>query len=68
MYTLAIFIILMGIIFLCVNFVLFLNNYKKVIIGQVNKSIIYINVLLLMSSIFLLILGIVYYIVINQQL
>ncbi|WP_081183952.1 hypothetical protein [Enterococcus villorum] len=68
MYTTAFFIILMGILFLCSTIYFFLDNYKKNIIGQENKAILFINIILLIFSMVLLILGIVYYIVVNQQL
>ncbi|MEY8446653.1 hypothetical protein [Enterococcus ratti] len=68
MYITPIFIIVSGILFLISAIYLFLDNYKKMIMRQINQSIIYINTIVLISSIVLIILGVVYFIVIKQQL
>lgn len=68
MYTIAIFIISTGILFMGATICLFLMNYKRVIIGEENRTILYLNTLILVTSISLIILGIGYFLVVAKQL
>lgn len=43
-------------------------NYKRVIIGEENKTILYLNTLILVTSISLILLGIGYFFVVAKQL
>ena len=47
---------------------LFLMNYKRVIIGEENKKILYLNTLILITSICFILLGIGYFFVVAKQL
>lgn len=68
MYTIAIFIISTGILFMGATICLFLMNYKRVIIGEENRTILYLNTLILVTSISLILLGIGYFLVVAKQL
>ncbi|EOY2590900.1 hypothetical protein ACP28Q_001786 [Enterococcus hirae] len=68
MYTIPIFIISMGILFMSLAIYLFLMNYKRVIIGEENKTILYLNTLILITSICFILLGIGYFFVVAKQL
>ena len=68
MYTIPIFIISTGILFMGVAIYLFLMNYKRVIIGEENKTILYLNTLILVTSISLILLGVGYFFVVGKQL
>lgn len=68
MPTVAMLIILSGVTFLFLNIYLFLDNYKKLVTGYTNKKNVYINILVIVSSMILIALGIVYLIIMNQQL
>ncbi|EMF0051985.1 hypothetical protein OSF83_001759 [Enterococcus hirae] len=68
MYTIPIFIISTGILFMGAAIYLFLINYKRVIIGEENKTILYLNTLILVISISLILLGVGYFFVVAKQL
>ncbi|EOF56815.1 hypothetical protein SE1_02091 [Enterococcus hirae EnGen0127] len=68
MYTMPIFIISTGILFMSLAIYLFLMNYKRVIIGEENKTILYLNTLILITSICFILLGIGYFFVVAKQL
>ena len=68
MYTIPIFIISTGILFMSLAIYLFLMNYKRVIIGEENKTILYLNTLILITSICFILLGIGYFFVVAKQL
>lgn len=68
MYTIPIFIISTGILFMSLAIYLFLMNYKRVIIGEENKKILYLNTLILITSICFILLGIGYFFVVAKQL
>ena len=68
MYTIPIFIISTGILFMSLAIYLFLMNYKRVIIGEENKTILYLNTLILITSICFILLGIGYFFVVSKQL
>lgn len=68
MYTIPIFIISTGILFMSLAIYLFLMNYKRVIIGEENKTILYLNTLILVISISLILLGVGYFFVVAKQL
>lgn len=68
MYTIPIFIISTGILFMSLVIYLFLMNYKRVIIGEENKTILYLNTLILITSICFILLGIGYFFVVAKQL
>ncbi|EOW1884765.1 hypothetical protein ACNZ61_001921 [Enterococcus hirae] len=68
MYTIPIFIISTGILFMGAAIYLFLINYKRVIIGEENKTILYLNTLILVISISLILLGVGYFFVVAEQL
>ena len=68
MYTIPIFIISTSILFMSLAIYLFLMNYKRVIIGEENKTILYLNTLILITSICFILLGIGYFFVVAKQL
>ena len=68
MYTIPIFIISTGILLMGLAIYLFLMNYKRVIIGEENKTILYLNTLILITSICFILLGIGYFFVVAKQL
>ena len=68
MYTIPIFIISTGILFMSLAIYLFLMNYKRVIIGEENKTILYLNTLILITSICFILLGIGYFFVVAKHL
>lgn len=68
MYKIPIFIISTGILFMSLAIYLFLMNYKRVIIGEENKTILYLNTLILITSICFILLGIGYFFVVAKQL
>ncbi|ENZ5599887.1 hypothetical protein ACGWY2_002234 [Enterococcus hirae] len=68
MYTIPIFIISTGILFTGAAIYLFLMNYKRVIIGEENKTILYLNTLILVTSISFILLGVGYFFVVAKQL
>ena len=68
MYTIPIFIISTGILFMSLAIYLFLMNYKRVIIGEENKTILYLNTLILITSMCFILLGIGYFFVVAKQL
>lgn len=68
MYAIPIFIISTGILFMSLAIYLFLMNYKRVIIGEENKTILYLNTLILITSICFILLGIGYFFVVAKQL
>lgn len=68
MYTIPIFIISTSILFMGAAIYLFLINYKRVIIGEENKTILYLNTLILVTSISLILLGVGYFFVVAKQL
>ena len=68
MYTIPIFIISTDILFMSLAIYLFLMNYKRVIIGEENKTILYLNTLILITSICFILLGIGYFFVVAKQL
>ncbi|EOB3451295.1 hypothetical protein ACSHCH_000850 [Enterococcus hirae] len=57
-----------GILFMSLAIYLFLMNYKRVIIGEENKTILYLNTLILITSICFILLGIGYFFVVAKQL
>lgn len=68
MYTLAICLLVVGIILLASNILLFFNDYKETITAPSKKKMLYVNGIVLLSSLGVVILSTVYIFMINNQL
>ncbi len=68
MYTPAIFILILGIVLLILNIVLFFGDYKETIAYPVRRKKLYLNGIIILSTIGMLVLGTIYIFMINNQL
>lgn len=68
MYTLAICFLIVGIVLLALNILLFFNDYKATITVPSEKNMLYVNGIVLLSSLGVVILSTVYIFMINNQL
>lgn len=68
MYNLPICLLVVGTILLGLNSLLFFNDYKAILTKSIKKSQLYVNGLVLLSSVGVIILSIVYIFMINNQL
>ena len=58
----------LGIIFLIVSMYLFLRDYKKVVQQQIEKRLLFLNVFSLLCALGTMIMSVIYFLVINNQL
>ncbi|MGL9847773.1 hypothetical protein IGJ91_002943 [Enterococcus sp. DIV0765f] len=68
MYLLPISYIIIGFILFVGSIVLFLIDYKSVLINKEKKSYLFLNISLIIISLLLFLLGIIYVVIINNQL
>ena len=58
----------LGIIFLIASMYLFLRDYKKVVQQQIEKRLLFFNVFSLLCALGTMIMSVIYFLVINNQL
>lgn len=58
----------LGIIFLIASMYLFLRDYKKVVQQQIEKRLLFLNVFSLLCALGTMIMSVIYFLVINNQL
>lgn len=68
MYTIAICLLIVGILLLGLNLLLFFNDYKETITVPSKKKMLYVNGIVLLASLGVVILSTVYIFMINNQL
>lgn len=68
MYTLAICLLIVGIVLLALNILLFFNDYKAAIMVPSKKKMLYVNGIVLLFSLGVVILSTVYIFMIANQL
>lgn len=68
MYLLPISYIIIGFIFFVGSIALFLMDYKAVLMNKGKKSYLFLNVSSIILSLLLFLLGIIYVVIINNQL
>ncbi|HGF8316003.1 hypothetical protein [Enterococcus faecium] len=68
MYLLPISYIIIGFIFFVGSIALFLMDYKTVLMNKGKKSYLFLNVSSIILSLLLFLLGIIYVVIINNQL
>ncbi|HAP3574441.1 TPA: hypothetical protein IUD81_002679 [Enterococcus faecalis] len=68
MYNLPICLLVVGIVLLVLNSLLFFNDYKATLMKTLKKSRLYVNGVVLLSSVGVIILSVVYIFMINNQL
>jgi len=68
MYVPVIIIGLIGLLFLVINIICFLRDYSLVINNKLKKTLIVANIVGMIGSVSLIILSVVYFILINNQL
>ncbi|HGF7960119.1 TPA: hypothetical protein QFC75_002421 [Enterococcus faecium] len=68
MYTSAICFLIVGIVLLALNILLFFNDYKATITVPSKKNMLYVNGIVLLSSLGVVVLSTVYIFMINNQL
>ena len=68
MYSLPICLLVVGILLLIVNSLLFFNDYKATLTNSMKKSRLYVNGIVLLSSVGVIVLSTVYIFMINNQL
>lgn len=68
MYTLAICLLIVGIVLFALNILLFFNDYKATITDPSKKKMLYVNGIIFLSSAGVVILSTVYIFMINNQL
>lgn len=68
MYVPAICLLALGIVFLILNLILFFRDYKDTIIDPKKRKKLYVNGVVLLSTISLIVLATVYLFMINNQL
>ncbi|MGL9915197.1 hypothetical protein IGI95_002668 [Enterococcus sp. DIV0784] len=68
MYNLPICLLVVGISLLVLNSLLFFNDYKTTFTKSIKKSYLYVNGIMLISSVGVIVLSIVYIFMINSQL
>lgn len=68
MYSLPICLLIVGIILLVLNSLLFFSDYKATLTKSIKKSQLYVNGIVLLSSVGVIVLSIVYIFMINSQL
>lgn len=68
MYLLPISYIIIGLVLFIGSIALFLMDYKAVLINKGKKSYLFLNVSSIILSLLLFLLGIIYVVIINNQL
>lgn len=68
MYTISIILIVLGFLFMIGNIFLLLKDYKLCVVNNKNKSHMVPNIITLIASFALIILGLIYFYVIHSQL
>ncbi|MGL9825587.1 hypothetical protein BH758_13115 [Enterococcus hirae] len=68
MYTYPIIYLTLGSIFLIVSIYLFLKDYKKVVQQQIEKRFLFLNIFSILCALGTMIMSVIYFFVINNQL
>ncbi len=68
MYTISIILIVLGFLFMIENIFLLLKDYKLCVLNNKNKNYMVPNIITLIASFVLIILGLIYFFVIHSQL
>lgn len=68
MYNISIILVVLGFLFTIFNVILLLKSYKFCLINNKNQKILIPNILIVISSFLMLVLGVVYFLIINGQL
>ncbi len=68
MYTISIILIVLGFLFMIGNIFLLLKDYKLCVVNNKNKNYMVPNIITLIASFALIILGLIYFFVIHSQL
>ena len=68
MYTYPIIYLMLGSIFLIVSTYLFLKDYKKIVQQQIEKRFLFLNIFSVLCALGTMIMSVIYFFVINNQL
>lgn len=68
MYTISIILIVLGFLFMIGNIFLLLKDYKLCVVNNKNKNYMVPNIITLISSFIMIILGVIYFFIIHGQL
>lgn len=68
MYTSAISLLGLGALLLILNILFFFNDYKETVVAPAKKKMLYVNGLVIFSSLGVIILSTIYIFMINNQL